>query len=738
MAQPPGPRRQARASTQYQRQLENFTASSSASASSSSFASPSAARLASNPVGTPTEGKVAIPRLPGVAQQPPAPDRNRVNHACEPCRKRKSKCDGVHPICSRCKNQGVDCIYADGKRERLKRNVQTMAMKISVYEKLLTKLIPSQSPDVQQAIRNALHENSTVAEDDASMSDENSPSAEDTIEDENSVILGVASPLRAYSGRRKPVECVGETSTIRWLAMLLVKLQLPNFMSEEHIMSLASYDLSWKLETAAKIDDVNEKCNYFSGEVERPQLDMMHNLTSLPPKDVADLLVNAYFTTVHPLFPVLPKVRFLSRYNSYYHNGSDPLGIYPWLALLNMVLALGSLWARYTQIPTGEVEDHSIYCARSQALAQGIVDPRGYPDTYSSLEPIQLIAIRGVYQLSTYQITGAWTSVTTALKFTYNRSLNVQAIAPELSGESKQLEARVWHSLRSLGQFLCILTGYPSEFQGQPIHIRPFQTTQPSFIRSPLPLANFNILGNPLDLELSAVYSFDEEYPSSNFITGLRLDEIVSEAINLLYGMKSLDNTWAHTQRLISDLDDKLSQWYASIDPGFPYTVQSIDMCAPPSTSLTYLHLRYFSARILINKPVLCDPSELILTIPYQSEASRQMDSDAAVRCISAARQILQLLPLNIDIVELHGKTPWWCILHYIVQASSVLITELSFDEPHLPMEMDDIISQSELAIRWLSTLAGTCESASKACHCMNSLHHLALGKRERATQGHG
>lgn len=127
MAQPPGPRRQARASTQYQRQLENFTASSSASASSSSFASPSAARLASNPVGTPTEGKVAIPRLPGVAQQSSAPDRNRVNHACEPCRKRKSKCDGVHPICSRCKNQGVDCIYADGKRERLKRSVFSLS-----------------------------------------------------------------------------------------------------------------------------------------------------------------------------------------------------------------------------------------------------------------------------------------------------------------------------------------------------------------------------------------------------------------------------------------------------------------------------------------------------------------------------------------------------------------------------------------------------------------------------------
>ncbi|EFR03980.1 hypothetical protein MGYG_06983 [Nannizzia gypsea CBS 118893] len=615
-----------------------------------------------------------------------------------------------------------------------------MAMKISVYEKLLTKLIPSQSPDVQQAIRNALFENSILAEEDVSMSDENSPQAEETIEDENTVLYAVASQLRAYSGRRKPVECVGETSTIRWLGMLLVKLQLPNFISEENIMSMASYDLSWKFETTAKIDEVNEKCTYFSGEIELPQLDMMHNLTTLPPKDVADLLVNAYFTTVHPLFPILPKVRFLSRYNSYYHNGSDPLAIYPWLALLNMVLALGSLWAHYTQIPTGEVEDHSIYCARSQALAQGIVivDHRGYPDTYSSLEPIQLIAIRGVYQLATYQITGAWKSVTTALKFAYNRSLNVRATIPEVSGESKQLEARVWHSLRSLEQFLSILTGFPSELQGQPIHIRPFQTSQPSFIRSPLPLANFNILGNPSDLELSAVYSFDEEYPSSNFVAGLRLDEIVNEAISSLYGMKSLDNTWAYTQRLIADLDNKLSQWYASIDPGFPYTVQSIDICAPPSTSLTYLHLRYYSARILINKPALCDPSELILTIPYQSEASRQMDSDAAARCISAARQILHLLPLDIDIIELHGKTPWWCILHYIVQASCVLVTELSFDEPHLPMETEELVSQSELAVRWLSTLAGTCESASKACHCMNSLHHLALAKRERASQRHG
>jgi hypothetical protein len=69
--------------------------------------------------------KVPIPRL-----QRPTPirasvqsERQRVSHACEPCRRRKSKCDGGQPICSRCKDHQLVCVYADGKREKLRRSV---------------------------------------------------------------------------------------------------------------------------------------------------------------------------------------------------------------------------------------------------------------------------------------------------------------------------------------------------------------------------------------------------------------------------------------------------------------------------------------------------------------------------------------------------------------------------------------------------------------------------------------
>ena len=90
-------------------------------------APPFSAEMANATVSTPTqtEPKVAIPRLQrsGQKQCSAANERQRVSHACEPCRRRKSKCDGFQPVCSRCKDQELPCFYADGKREKLKRQV---------------------------------------------------------------------------------------------------------------------------------------------------------------------------------------------------------------------------------------------------------------------------------------------------------------------------------------------------------------------------------------------------------------------------------------------------------------------------------------------------------------------------------------------------------------------------------------------------------------------------------------
>ena len=68
--------------------------------------------------------KVAIPRLrrnsedQSLSKGSAAMDKNRVAHACEPCRQRKTKCSGERPACQHCEDFKLRCVYADGKRDR--------------------------------------------------------------------------------------------------------------------------------------------------------------------------------------------------------------------------------------------------------------------------------------------------------------------------------------------------------------------------------------------------------------------------------------------------------------------------------------------------------------------------------------------------------------------------------------------------------------------------------------------
>jgi hypothetical protein len=70
--------------------------------------------------------KIAIPRLkrstdPTGADASRSGGRHRVNHACEPCRHRKTKCSGERPVCRHCEDFKIACFYADGKRDRVKK-----------------------------------------------------------------------------------------------------------------------------------------------------------------------------------------------------------------------------------------------------------------------------------------------------------------------------------------------------------------------------------------------------------------------------------------------------------------------------------------------------------------------------------------------------------------------------------------------------------------------------------------
>ena len=131
---------------EYQRYLAEFKATQAAKnpqrRSSSTIQSPVSStqqttgfsskhrRMAASPTGQSVSGrkdsKVAIKRLkrdediwdqaPGPVTRPP-----RVRQACESCRSRKIKCYGEQPTCRHCRELGVECYYASGKRDQRRR-----------------------------------------------------------------------------------------------------------------------------------------------------------------------------------------------------------------------------------------------------------------------------------------------------------------------------------------------------------------------------------------------------------------------------------------------------------------------------------------------------------------------------------------------------------------------------------------------------------------------------------------
>src|SRR5204863_3850371 len=93
------------------------------------------------------------------------------------------------------------------------------------------------------------------------------------------------------------------------------------------------------------------------------------------------------------------------------------------------------------------------------------------------------------------------------------------------------------------------------------------------------------------------------------------------------------------------------------------------------------------------------------------------------------ARGLLQLLPQNVNAVQLYDSSPWWCVLHYLIQAGVVLMIEISFDTPHLPAEIDTLITESAHVLRWLSALSATSVPAQRAWVSLSRLLQLALAK---------
>ncbi len=120
----------------------------------------------------------------------------------------------------------------------------------------------------------------------------------------------------------------------------------------------------------------------------------------LPPRETADLLFKAYVESVHPSFPIIGKITFLSQYRKFMEGSSTNPGE-RWLAILNIMFAIGAKYSHLVQAEwRGDERDHLIYFSRARLLSLNGNTIFNHPD----LQQVQVSGLIAFYLLATSQI----------------------------------------------------------------------------------------------------------------------------------------------------------------------------------------------------------------------------------------------------------------------------------------------------------------------------------------------
>ncbi|KAJ0417004.1 fungal-specific transcription factor domain-containing protein [Aspergillus carlsbadensis] len=654
--------------------------------------------------------KVAIPRS---ASSITVPNRGRVSRACENCRDQKVKCSGQRPTCQRCQESGIQCSYGDRKREKMARRLSDLSARVQTFEILLQNIYPNLDSLSAQYVEQILSDQQS----------ENDPTSSRLPSEFPSPLFPTdpGSPVGSIDftnedfNRDEKIQAtgfVGEHSEIAWIGRL--KKILQHFQRDA-------------MEKGVNRNTVST-ANYFLDDLE---VDVMDNvdLSYRPPAAVADRLVDSYFQVVHPYFPIVGKVTFLGQYKSYYSASSVRPGK-RWLAVLNMIFAIATKYARdLTQGNEHNADEHIAYFSRAWKLSMGNVALLDHPN----LQQVQVEGLSAFYLLTVGQANRSWRLSGMSIQSAVTMGLNLRNESSIIFSNSRETRYRVWWSLYILHVLLCVMTGrLPSSTEDSCTTPLPVPFIEEDFSRdeveqliedhdarsffmenlvsrSSAQSAESTLLSESSrrpspgpskhsDQVASAAAKILAPNSSLHFLYFVELVLIMQRAIDALYAPGAGRKSWRSIEMVISALNGKADSWLAKLPAELHFT-QGAPESEKERLSLAF---SFYSTKILITQPCL---SRLLRQASCGSQVETFCTTMSAL-CGDLATEMLDLLPSTPDLPWVHQLSPWWSIVHYIMQATTVLSISLFIKQKASTVQHPRIIESVLKAAEWLACLA--------------------------------
>ncbi|RLL97100.1 hypothetical protein CFD26_103501 [Aspergillus turcosus] len=482
-------------------------------------------------------------------------------------------------------------------------------------------------------------------------------------------------------------------------------------------------------------DPLVASSNFYLDDLDLPAIEPL-DASDVPSRDTATKLLNAYLHSVHPSFPIIGISTFVSQFQVFFNQPPVKPGK-KWLAILNLIFAIGAKYAHITNAEwKGGEDDDLIYFskARSLSLEDELLH---HPD----LQQLQVEGLASLYLLASGHINRAWKLSGSAMRGAFALGLHLRNVGICTSDTSKEISAMT-------GRPSCIVDNSCTTPLPVPFDESDFQKEEVVRMIGDMSRGNSNQLDRippvcPSASDLSTTLdpeatdgTANTKTPGSSMVEYLKnvtpcmslyflqlstLTSINKRMTAKLYGPEAMHSPWPSKEFTIQSLMLEIDSWFMNLPSAYDFTSTQTSQC--PASQRMSLALLFYSTKIGITRPCLCR----LDSTRSQGEKTFDFCTKTAAECVESACHMLTLLPENPDATLLYKVSPWWCILHYLMQAATVLLLELTFRAQHVPDKASIVSKAAKKALEWLSAMSTFDVASERAWRlCDGFLRRLA------------
>ncbi|KAL4863378.1 hypothetical protein BDV12DRAFT_206605 [Aspergillus spectabilis] len=583
--------------------------------------------------------------------------RGAAAWACTSCRRRKTKCDGKQP-CEACQwyKKPELCCYPDRPPPALQRKP---AVASSTYRDALVRLFPNTAPENLVSLsREEMLELATSQQQD-------SPATAASIGTHASA-LSIKRPdlegLHSMPGELEQLDHIQSARGSDPAAPISDDVNALSLTSRHCTSYLGVSSIQAALKVIAWLHpefDTHFTRTLFKDD--NPQL-----LTAPQPgtSPTEMEMLNAYFVNFHPFAPLLDEETLRTTFLAGGRKDNQ------WLALLNIVLSLGSIAAA-----GADDQIHRVYFDRSMACLN--VYSLGRP----SLEVVQALGLAGgwyCHYISQpnlgYSLMGASLRMAVTLGLQREPCTTGHFAIDHTRLASQELRRRIWWSL-------CCLETWGHETLGRP---------------------NMDCFGPSITVNHPRV--LDKE----SYLQILPLNENIQYAKISSKIQESLAALPTLTPTEMCDLDSQLLQWWENLPPVLKYH-------QPCPNSLyavrTVMRWRFYNQRILLHRPILLNYA--MRRVPFS--AVRVEERAAIGKCHSNADLLIQDISGITELNQVIGWNAVWLLFQAAMIPLIILSTSPTDDDS--PASFDTCKALVEAAILTLDRMRPYSRTAEASRH---------------------